>query len=153
VRLYETPGIDGSTTWNTGWNASGSGWGTELGSNADVRRYNGTGTCAPKPILFNVQGKIQSLANAGAGTVTVGLKGDGDLSADLTGHRRYDLGTVYLSIDYNLPPDRPDGLLVNGKPCTQGPARSVVRPKVASRSSWAASASRSPAPSPPSTPK
>jgi hypothetical protein len=126
VRLFETPGIDGSTTWNTGWNASGSGWGAELGSNADVRRYNGTGNCASSRILFNVQGKIQSLANAGAGTVTLGLKGDGDLSADLTGHRRYDLATVYLSIDYNLPPDRPDGLLINGKPCTQGPGRSVV---------------------------
>jgi hypothetical protein len=120
VRLYETPGINGSTTWNIGWNTSGSGWGTELG-NADVRRYNGTGNCASSRILFNVQGKIQSLANAGADTVTLGLKGDGDLSADLTGHRRYDLATVYLSIDYNLPPDRPDGLLINGKPCTQGP--------------------------------
>jgi hypothetical protein len=123
TRLFETPGINSATTWNVGWNTSGSGWNDQLGANSDVRRYNGSGNCAAATVNFDVTGRMQQKAAAGASTITLGLKSDSDLN-DLTGHRRYDLNSVYLSVIYNSYPGKPDALRTDEKACSA--SRSVV---------------------------
>jgi Concanavalin A-like lectin/glucanases superfamily len=121
--LYETPAISSSTVWNTTWNSSNSGWQVRMGSNAVVKRYNGTGTCAQGTVEFDATVAVVRGAAANSAATTLGLKADNE--SDQYSWRRYQLDPV-LSVDYNSVPGVPDQLTTAasaqsaGQPCGTG---------------------------------
>jgi hypothetical protein len=118
VGLYKVPAISSSTTWNTSWNSSGSGWTTGLGTNSEVHRVGGSGSCAPADVEWNLNSYIGTLGLGTASTVYLGIKGQSETNHNTW--KRYDISKVVLSITYNSYPATPDALTIDGKPCGTG---------------------------------
>ncbi|GAA4733804.1 hypothetical protein Prum_012450 [Phytohabitans rumicis] len=110
-----------STTWNTGWNTSGSGWGEVLAT-SDVIRRNGY-SCSPSKVEFNVTGKVAQLAASGTGVLNVGLRAKSE--SDRFQWKRFKSDAA-LSIHYNTKPNAARDLKVAAKGCATGTARPFV---------------------------
>nr|BFE61779.1 LamG domain-containing protein [Dactylosporangium thailandense] len=119
--------INSGMTWN---NSTSFAWISNMSSNSQVRRFNGSGGCAKGNVEWNALEAVKAAANGGAGATTVGLRADNE--NDQYAWRRYQLDPI-MSIEYNNPPIAPDNLTVAATPqepgvaCGAGVNRPVLR--------------------------
>ncbi|MFI5911659.1 LamG-like jellyroll fold domain-containing protein [Dactylosporangium sp. NPDC051541] len=125
--LYWVGAINSGMTWD---NSTGFGWIQKMGSNSQVRRYNGSGACAKGNVEWDAMAAVTAATNSGSGATTVGLRADNE--GDEFAWRRYQLDPI-LSVEYNNPPWAPDYLSVAATPqepgvaCTAGASRPILR--------------------------
>ncbi|MCP2329434.1 hypothetical protein HDA40_007941 [Hamadaea flava] len=121
VGVYWTSAISSATNWT---NFSGSArWGStyRLGTNSEIRRYGGTGSCAPGYIQLDFSSKIATVGLGTANTLTLGIKGENESSN--TTWKRYANDTTespFLELTYNTYPGTPADAKVDNKACGTG---------------------------------
>lgn len=124
-----TNDIDGSTTWNNqpGW--MGNEWAASVPAN---HKYTNEHNCSGTgDVEFDIRGVVQAAADSNRDAITlvlhVGNEGD-------TGQwKRFNAVTPVLAIDYNSPPDAPDSLTSDLKPCTLTSFVPTVTPTLRAR--------------------
>ncbi|GAA1501432.1 LamG domain-containing protein [Dactylosporangium maewongense] len=115
ARLWITDGISPSTTWNNQptWHGD---WTAD--ATANHREGGGAGCNGTGDIEFDATAMVQHAVADGWPDLTLGLRA---IDEGTTNHwKRFNAGSPVLAIDYNTPPNTPDVLTVDGKPCATG---------------------------------
>ncbi|WP_238010151.1 hypothetical protein KZZ52_05455 [Dactylosporangium sp. AC04546] len=127
VGLFWTPPITASTTWNTGWNASGTGWGSQIGTTSAAYRSDMTGSCGPNDVSFDITAWASTIGLGCCTAVTLGLK-----ALDETNHntwKRYlndATNSPKLSVTYNATPTVTARATVPASACVTGSGRPTI---------------------------
>ncbi|MFF5232467.1 ricin-type beta-trefoil lectin domain protein [Dactylosporangium sp. NPDC000521] len=121
AKVWVTGGISPSTTWNNQPSWDGARTAETLGN----RRDGGGASClGAGDIEFGVTGLVQYAQGQGWPDLTLGLRAVDEGS--LNHWKRFNAGSPVLAITYNTPPNTPDQLTVDGKPCVAGAGRPFV---------------------------
>ncbi|WP_346772011.1 FG-GAP-like repeat-containing protein [Streptomyces sp. JH34] len=115
--LYRTGAISSGTTW-----AKQPSWSSLLQSQSFAHGYK---TCSDDYVLWNVQAGAQYAANAGASTLTLGMRADAE--SDEYTWRKFRATSATLYVEYNRKPNEPTaGTTTPGGACLAAPSSRPV---------------------------
>ncbi|MFI1588666.1 FG-GAP-like repeat-containing protein [Streptomyces halstedii] len=116
--LYRTGAISSGTTWN-----KQPSWSSLLQSQSFAHGYNSS--CADDYVLWNVKAGAQYAADAGASTLTLGMRANTETSTWTW--RKFRASSAVLEVDYNRKPNEPTGgTTTPGGACVAAPASRPV---------------------------
>ncbi|THA72952.1 VCBS repeat-containing protein [Streptomyces sp. A0958] len=116
--LYRTGAISSGTTWN-----KQPSWSSLLQSQSFAHGYNSS--CSDEYVLWNVKAGAQYAADAGASTLTLGMRANTETSAYTW--RKFRATSAALEVDYNRKPNEPTGgTTTPGGACLAAPASRAV---------------------------
>jgi hypothetical protein len=120
TELRSVSSFSSSTTWNTSWNSTKSGWGTVLATSNQIRKYGYS--CGPRKVEYNVTNRVRQAAAAGSSSINIGLIARSETTGNWARFRNDSM----LAIEYNTAPNAPKDLKVMGKACGTGSSRPYV---------------------------
>ncbi|MFE6765510.1 FG-GAP-like repeat-containing protein [Streptomyces sp. NPDC057689] len=116
--LYRTGAISSGTTWN-----KQPSWSSLLQSQSFAHGYNSS--CSDEYVLWNVKDGAQYAADAGASTLTLGMRANTETSAYTW--RKFRATSAALEVDYNRKPNEPTGgTTTPGGACLAAPSSRPV---------------------------
>ncbi|MYY04235.1 FG-GAP-like repeat-containing protein [Streptomyces sp. ATexAB-D23] len=116
--LYRTGAISSGTTWN-----KQPGWSSLLQSQSFAHGYNSS--CSDEYVLWNVKAGAQYAADAGASTLTLGMRANTETSTYTW--RKFRATSAALEVDYNRKPNEPTGgTTTPGGACLAAPSSRPV---------------------------
>ncbi|WP_405760897.1 DNRLRE domain-containing protein [Streptomyces sp. NBC_01420] len=116
--LYRTGAISSGTTWN-----KQPSWSSLLQSQSFAHGYNSS--CSDEYVLWNVKPGAQYAADAGASTLTLGMRANTETSAYTW--RKFRATSAALEVDYNRKPNEPTGgTTTPGGACLAAPSSRPV---------------------------
>jgi hypothetical protein len=121
--LWLTEAPTSSLTWNTAWNANGSGWHGQTGSDDSLKFYN-NGSCPAGRVEFDATSAVITASSNGWGSVPLGLRASNE--SDTSSWKRYKSSSVLLTVEYNSYPNAAEQLSTSGRGCTTGAGRPVL---------------------------